>query len=85
MWRALKGEANKFGIVTHFDLVVFPPGQLYGGFLIQSISSREQVFKAFADIAFSPSYDIRTSTTVAFDSLTKTWIIVHLPTVYEAS
>ncbi|KAI0114416.1 hypothetical protein GGR51DRAFT_443933 [Nemania sp. FL0031] len=31
LWVALKGGANNFGIVTRFDLRVFPQGQLWGG------------------------------------------------------
>ncbi|KAI0141879.1 hypothetical protein GGR57DRAFT_519853 [Xylariaceae sp. FL1272] len=31
LWVALKGGANNFGIVTRFDLRIFPQGQLWGG------------------------------------------------------
>ncbi|KAI1148201.1 hypothetical protein F4825DRAFT_470629 [Nemania diffusa] len=31
LWVALKGGGNNFGIVTRFDLRVFPQGQLWGG------------------------------------------------------
>lgn len=31
LWVALKGGANNFGVVTGFDLRVFPQGQLWGG------------------------------------------------------
>lgn len=31
LWVALKGGANNFGVVTRFDLRVFPQGQLWGG------------------------------------------------------
>lgn len=33
LWRSLKGGANNFGIVTRYDMVTFPQGPLWGGFV----------------------------------------------------
>ncbi|UNI14534.1 hypothetical protein JDV02_001152 [Purpureocillium takamizusanense] len=57
LFRALKGGANNFGIVTRFDLATFPQGNISSTSLVHDISQREAVFSAFAEIADSGSFD----------------------------
>ena len=85
MWRALKGGANNFGIVTRFDLETFPQGNLWGGALAQSINSSDEVFEAFANIASAPQFDPYASivTSVSFSSTDQQWSISHLATYTE--
>lgn len=33
LWLALKGDSNKFGIVTRFDLATHPQGLMLGGYI----------------------------------------------------
>jgi hypothetical protein len=57
LFRALKGGMNNFGIVTRFDLTPFAQGELLAGSIANSISNRDAVFRAFADIAGAKEYD----------------------------
>ena len=95
LFRALKGGVNNFGIVTRIDYTSFAQGQILGGNVVQKISKRGAVFKAFADIAGAPGYDPYASLVmgVVFNSTSRAWIIntapiytepILNPTVYEA-
>ncbi|KAL2066378.1 hypothetical protein VTL71DRAFT_2449 [Oculimacula yallundae] len=55
---ALKGGSNNFGIVTRFDLVTFPAGQLWGGQIISPISTKNQSLPAFVKFTNQTSYDV---------------------------
>lgn len=57
LFRALKGGANNFGVVTRFDLAAFPQGEILQGPISSPFSEREAVFKAFANLAGSLNYD----------------------------
>ena len=57
LFRALKGGANNFGLVTRFDLAAFTQGDILQGSISSPFSEREAVFKAFADFAGTPHYD----------------------------
>ncbi|MCJ1475409.1 hypothetical protein MMC13_004071 [Lambiella insularis] len=45
LFRALKGGTNNFGIVTRFDLKTFAQGKLWGGFIINPITSAAEQFQ----------------------------------------
>lgn len=77
LYRALKGGSNNFGVVTRFDLGTFSQGNLSVTSLVNDISQRRPVFKAFTDIVSSPEFDIYTSLVVGFvyKSSSKAWII----------
>ncbi|MCJ1317048.1 hypothetical protein MMC15_002369 [Xylographa vitiligo] len=77
LFQALKGGWNNFGIVTRFDLTTFPQGDILGGNIAQDISYRNEVFKAFADIAGAPEYDIYASLVMGliFNSTSKAWTL----------
>ncbi|KAH6704289.1 FAD binding domain protein [Leptodontidium sp. MPI-SDFR-AT-0119] len=94
LFRSLKGGGNNFGIVTRFNLATFPQGQILGGNIAQDISRRDEVFRAFANIADAPGYDPYASlvTGVMFNATSKVWGIattavytrpVERPEVYE--
>jgi hypothetical protein len=57
LFRALKGGMNNFGIVTRFDLKPFAQAELLAGSIVNSISDRDAVFKAFSNIAGAKEYD----------------------------
>ena len=57
LFRALKGGANNFGVVTRFDLAAFPQGELLVGAITSPFSEREAAFQAFASLASAPHYD----------------------------
>lgn len=82
LFRALKGGANNFGIVTRFDLAAIPQGQIWGGTLVNPISSLPEVLNAFAGIAGASDYDQYTSlvSSFVFSSASKSWVITHLAT-----
>ena len=48
LFKALKGGSNNFGVVTRFDLMTYPQGQLYGGFLTYPASTIPRQLTAFA-------------------------------------
>jgi hypothetical protein len=48
---------NNFGIVTRFDLMPFPQGEILAGVIANPISDRDALFKAFSDIAGAEEYD----------------------------
>jgi hypothetical protein len=75
LFRALKGGSNNFGVVTRFDLAAFPQGQILAGNIAQDISYRDEVFKAFANIADAPEYDPYASlgTGLSFNATSKVW------------
>ncbi|MCJ1405484.1 hypothetical protein MMC11_008712 [Xylographa trunciseda] len=74
-FRALKGGWNNFGILTRFDMAAFPQGDILGGNIVQDISYRNEVFKAFANIAGAPKYDIYASLVMGliFNATSKAW------------
>jgi FAD/FMN-containing dehydrogenase len=55
--RALHGGSNDFGIVTAFDMRVFPQGRFWGGFVGNNTSTRYSWFDAFASFTGDPNYD----------------------------
>lgn len=57
LFRALKGGANNFGIVTGFDFQTFPQGKILAGYITSPFAQREAVFEAFADLANATVYD----------------------------
>ncbi len=77
LYRALKGGANNFGVVTRFDLATFPQGDLSVTSLVNDVSQRGPVFKAFTNIVSAPSFDVYTSLVLGFiyKSASKAWII----------
>lgn len=77
LYRALKGGANNFGVVTRFDLGTFPQGDLSVTSLVNDVSQRGPVLKAFTNIVSSPSFDVYTSLVLGFiyKSSSKAWVI----------
>ena len=80
LYRALKGGANNFGVVTRFDLATFPQGNISSALIFNDISQRAAIFKAFTEITASPDFDIYTSlvTSIAFNSTTKEWTFINV-------
>lgn len=66
LYRALKGGANNFGVVTRFDLGTFPQGNLSVAKYVNNVSQRGRAFQAFTDIASSPNFDVDTSLVMSF-------------------
>lgn len=82
LWRALKGGSGNFGIVTRFDLATIPQDEIWGGTLVNEISSLPEVLDAFAGIAGASDYDEYTSlvTSLVFNSPSNSWVITNLAT-----
>lgn len=57
LFRALKGGANNFAIVTGFDFQTFPQGEILAGFITSPFTEHEAVFDAFAGLASAAHYD----------------------------
>ena len=51
LWRALKGGANNFGIVTRFTVSAFPTSGVWGGHFFSTFSKAPKVIEAFNDFA----------------------------------
>ena len=77
LFRALKGGANNFGLVTRFDLAIFPQGEVSVSTTVNSIEYADAVFGAVSDIVAAPAFDPYTSlvTGVIFNATSKTWKI----------
>lgn len=77
LYRALKGGANNFGVVTRFDLGTFSQGNLSVASFVNDVSQRGPVLQAFTDILSSPNFDVYTSLVVGFlyNSSSKAWVI----------
>ncbi|KAI1172233.1 hypothetical protein F4777DRAFT_601799 [Nemania sp. FL0916] len=58
LWVALKGGANNFGVVTRFDLRVFPQGQLWGGKVFYFEPSFSGQIQSLVKYLNSPSPDV---------------------------
>lgn len=86
LWRALKGGSNNFGIVTRFDLLAFPQGELWGGVVVQSITGLEAAFDVLVNLTTSPHYDPFASFVMStiFDSTSQEWVMVQIPDYTKA-
>ncbi|KAL1310527.1 hypothetical protein AAFC00_000811 [Neodothiora populina] len=81
LFRALKGGAGNFGLVTRVDLATIPQGNILGGSVAHNTFDREAVFKAFTDIAGAINYDQYASvvTSISFNSTSKGWSVASTP------
>ena len=81
IYKALKGGTNNFGLVTAFTFATIPYTKILGGSLVNTITHRDAVFKAFANIASAPNYDVHASivTSVVFNSTSKAWVLSSTP------
>jgi FAD/FMN-containing dehydrogenase len=48
---ALRGGGSSFGIVTRFDYETFPQGDIYAGSLLYEYKQKDNVVKAFNNLA----------------------------------
>lgn len=83
LFRALKGGGNNFGVITRFDFKTVDIGLIAAGSIIHpsTSASRKAVFKAFANIASAPQYDVHASlvTGLIFNSTSKEWVLSSTP------
>ncbi|KFZ10746.1 hypothetical protein V502_07954 [Pseudogymnoascus sp. VKM F-4520 (FW-2644)] len=80
LFRALKGGGNNFGVVTRFDLKTFPQGDIASALVINDISQRDAVLKAFTEITTAAEFDVYASlvTSLVFTSTTGKWEIINI-------
>lgn len=71
LWAALKGGSNNFGIVTAFDLLTFPQGDIYGGNVVYTTDLFPQQLQALGDYAANPDsdQDIHLIISIAYSSV----------------
>lgn len=81
LFRALKGGMNNFGVVTKFDFATLPIGEILAGGIANNITYRQDVMRAFVNIANAPNYDVHTSlvASLAYSSSTGAWSISSTP------
>ncbi|OBT86620.1 hypothetical protein VE02_04430 [Pseudogymnoascus sp. 03VT05] len=81
LFLALKGGATNFGIITRFDISTFPQGGIASSLVVNDISQRGPVLKAFTDIVEAPGgFDVYASlvTSLLYTSTTKMWKIINI-------
>lgn len=47
LYFALRGGGNNFGIVTRFDLMTYPLGDMWGGMTVYDLSKNRTIYDAF--------------------------------------
>ena len=58
---ALKGGSNNFGVVTRFDLKTFPQGKLWGGVIVNPMTTLQSQLEAFHALSVAPDYDVHSA------------------------
>lgn len=81
LYRALKGGTNNFGVVTRFDFNTVDISKILAGSIVNDISERDAVFKAFANIAGAEHYDVHASIVMGaiFNSTSQAWAVSTTP------
>jgi FAD/FMN-containing dehydrogenase len=81
LFRALKGGMNNLGLVTRIDYNTVDISKILGGSIVNDISKRDAVFKAFANIAGAAHYDVHASIVMGliFNSTSQEWILSSTP------
>ncbi|KAK4546444.1 hypothetical protein LTR36_002121 [Oleoguttula mirabilis] len=76
LWLALKGGSNNFGIVTAFEATAFEQGELWGGLILNEISTKDAQFAAFEALTGSLDYDPYAAliNSYIFTAATNSWI-----------
>ncbi|TKA77900.1 hypothetical protein B0A55_03342 [Friedmanniomyces simplex] len=79
LWVALKGGSNNFGIVTAFESTAFQQGKFWGGFIGNSIATKDAQFAAFEALNGSPNYDPYAAliNSYVFTAATNSWYIAN--------
>lgn len=77
LFKALKGGANNFGVVTRFDLETFPQEQISVTSLVNDIGQRNAMFEAFTKITNMNPFDENASLVMGFlfNATSKAWTI----------
>jgi FAD/FMN-containing dehydrogenase len=57
LWSALKGGGNSFGIVTRYDLAIFPQGDMWGGKVFYYQPSLSSQLQSLVDYLHDPDAD----------------------------
>ncbi|KAL8736033.1 MAG: hypothetical protein Q9166_000595 [cf. Caloplaca sp. 2 TL-2023] len=80
LWFALKGGSNNFGVVTRFDLKVFPQGKLWGGTIYNPIDTLPAQIQAFSDFNNATNYDTNAAmiNTYGYASQIGSWTVANL-------
>lgn len=77
LYRALKGGGNNFGVVTRYELMTFPQGNMSVNTISYDVSQVGAVFDAFTGIAASPNFDpyVSLQTGLLYVSAAKAWSV----------
>lgn len=57
LWAALKGGGNNFGVVTRYDLAIFPQGAMWGGKVFYFQPSISSQIQSLVDYSQNPDAD----------------------------
>ncbi|KAL8938075.1 MAG: hypothetical protein Q9216_004090 [Gyalolechia sp. 2 TL-2023] len=84
LWFALKGGSNNFGIVTRFDLKIFPQGKTLGGTIYNPIKTLRDQVRAFVEFNNATSSDTNAALINTYAYTSKSgWVINNLLVYFE--
>ncbi|PQE11483.1 oxidoreductase FAD-binding protein [Rutstroemia sp. NJR-2017a BBW] len=66
LWKALRGGSNNFGIVTRFNVSVFPQSNYLGGSINSLITTSPAQITALTNLAGAPTFDPYVSITLTY-------------------
>ena len=84
LWLALKGGSNNFGIVTRFDLRVFPQGQLLGGIILYPPTCAPQILRGLCQL--TSDFDVSAAAIISISwaaDASKRFVFAHFEYTQE--
>ena len=85
---ALKGGSTNYGIVTRFDVELFPLTDIYAGFVVQDASNVDRIVQAVADYISAPgggNFDPKAAIAPNLEFTTDTRLLTAVTSIFYNS